>query len=52
MAERVTRLVEQAFNEVARLPAQEQDSFAQWMLEELSERAWQHPDRLVRQSTG
>lgn len=41
MAENVTRLVEQAFNEVSKLPADEQDSFAHWMLEELSEREWQ-----------
>ena len=38
----VSKLVEQAFNEVAKLPEKEQEAVAAWLLEELSsERQWQ-----------
>lgn len=37
----MTKLLEKAFAEAAKLPQQEQDAFAVWMLEELaSERRW------------
>jgi hypothetical protein len=37
----MTTLLEQAFAEAAKLPAQEQDSLAAWLMEELrSERRW------------
>jgi hypothetical protein len=37
----MTRLLEQAFEEAARLPAEEQNSLAQWLLAELhSEARW------------
>ncbi len=36
-----TELLEQAFAEVAKLPPEEQEAFARWILEELaSERRW------------
>lgn len=38
----MTKTLEKAFTEAARLPEQEQESFAEWMLEELaSERRWE-----------
>jgi hypothetical protein len=38
----VTRLLEQAFTEASKLPEQEQDVFAAWILEELaSEGRWE-----------
>jgi hypothetical protein len=37
----ITKLLEKAFTEASKLPEQEQDSFATWILEELgSERRW------------
>jgi len=37
----MTKLLEKAFSEASKLPQQEQDAFATWMLEELaSERRW------------
>ena len=37
----MTELLEKAFNEAAKLPAEEQDKFAQWILDELeSEARW------------
>ena len=37
----MTDLLAQAFAEVAKLPAEEQDSFARWILDELaSEQRW------------
>jgi hypothetical protein len=36
----MTRLLEKAFAEVSKLPEQEQDKFAAWVLEELEERRW------------
>lgn len=37
----MTRMLEQAFAEVAKLPEAEQDAFASWIVEELaSERRW------------
>lgn len=38
----MTELLEKAFSEVSKLPQQEQDSFATWIIEELaSEHRWQ-----------
>jgi len=38
----MTELLEKAFSEVSKLPQQEQDSFAAWIIEELaSEHRWQ-----------
>ncbi len=38
----MTELLEKAFAEVSKLPQQEQDAFATWILEELaSERRWE-----------
>lgn len=38
----MTRLLEKAFNQVAKLPGVEQNIFAKWLLEELnSEREWE-----------
>ena len=34
-------LLERAFEEAAKLPQKEQNDFAAWILEELSERRWQ-----------
>jgi hypothetical protein len=36
----MTKLLEKAFAEASKLPEQEQDKFAAWMLEELEERRW------------
>lgn len=37
----MTKLLEKAFDEVAQLPEDEQNSFAEWLLEELrSEQRW------------
>ncbi|MCI0332411.1 MAG: hypothetical protein L0228_04215 [Planctomycetes bacterium] len=37
----MTNLLQKAFDEASRLPANEQDTFAAWMLEELrSEQRW------------
>lgn len=37
----MTKLVEEAFSEVSKLPEKEQNAIAQWLLEELaSERRW------------
>lgn len=45
----MTKLLEKAFSVASKLPQQEQDAFATWMLEELaSERRW---DELFAQST-
>jgi len=45
----MTKLLEKVFSEASKLPQQEQDAFATWMLEELaSERRW---DELFAQST-
>jgi hypothetical protein len=39
----MTTFLEQAFAEAAKLPAQEQNALAAWLLEELtSERRWSH----------
>ncbi|MBC7265067.1 MAG: hypothetical protein H5T64_12035 [Chloroflexi bacterium] len=36
-----TKLLEKVFSEISKLPAQEQDTFAAWILEELaSEHRW------------
>jgi hypothetical protein len=38
----MTELLERAFTEASKLPTEEQDRFAAWMLEELaSERRWE-----------
>ncbi len=38
----MTKLLEKAFKEVARLPEEEQDTFASWILEEIaSEQRWE-----------
>lgn len=38
----MTQLLEKAFAEASKLPPEEQDSFARWMLEELAdEERWQ-----------
>ncbi len=37
----VAKRLEEAFAEAAKLPEAEQEDFAQWILEELSERRWQ-----------
>jgi hypothetical protein len=38
----MTRLLEKAFSEAAKLPPEEQDALAKWLLEEMeSERRWQ-----------
>jgi hypothetical protein len=38
----MTKLLEKAFNEAAKLPEKEQDAFASWILEELAvERKWE-----------
>lgn len=38
----MTKLVEKAFSEVSKLPEEEQDAMAGWLLEELaSERRWE-----------
>ena len=38
----MTQLLEKAFAEAAKLPPEEQDAFARWLLEELEdERRWQ-----------
>jgi len=45
----MTKLLEKAFSEASKLPQQEQDAFATWILEELaSERHW---DELFAKST-
>ncbi len=37
----MTKLLERAFNEASRLPVEEQDAFATWLLKELeSEKRW------------
>lgn len=37
----MTQLLEKAFSEAAKLPAEEQDALANWLLEEIeSERQW------------
>ena len=39
----MTSLLDQAFAEAAKLPPQDQDAFAAWLIEELkSERRWMH----------
>lgn len=39
----MTQMLEQAFAEVAKLPDEEQDAFAAWIVEELaSEQRWSH----------
>ena len=54
----MTRNLERAFAEVAKLPEREQDAIAQWLLAELaSERAWEDafagsPDRLAELGAG
>lgn len=37
----ITHALEKAFAEAAELPADEQDEFAAWLLDELDERHWQ-----------
>ena len=37
----MNHLLEQAFNEAAKLPDEEQQAFAEWIVEELEERRWQ-----------